>query len=88
MISPAVTIPVDLTNPGQFFACCGLLELASQLDEEAEGWFEVSDFVLRMNFPFGGLVDALRRATVTNTMSAAQTARLEKLSAMSNKRRE
>jgi len=26
-----ITIPVDLTNPGQFFACCGLLELADRL---------------------------------------------------------
>lgn len=25
-----ITIPVDLTNPGQFFACCGLLELADR----------------------------------------------------------
>ncbi len=26
-----IAIPVDLTNPGQFFACCGLLELADRL---------------------------------------------------------
>lgn len=25
---PNIKIPVDLTNPGQFFACCGLLEVA------------------------------------------------------------
>ena len=35
-----ITIPVDLTNPGQFFACCGLLELASRIDENALGWFD------------------------------------------------
>lgn len=28
---PPITVPVDLTNPGQFFACCGLLELANRL---------------------------------------------------------
>jgi len=28
---PNIRIPVDLTNPGQFFACCGLLELADRL---------------------------------------------------------
>jgi CRISPR-associated protein Csx14 len=36
-----ITIPVDLTNPGQFFACCGLLELADRLWSGAEGWFHV-----------------------------------------------
>ena len=36
---PNITIPVDLTNPGQFFACCGLLELADRLWPGADGWF-------------------------------------------------
>ena len=36
---PNITIPVDLTNPGQFFACCGLLELADRLWPGAEAWF-------------------------------------------------
>ena len=39
-IEPNIQIPVDLTNPGQFFACCGLLELADRLWPGAEGWFE------------------------------------------------
>ena len=33
------SINVDPTNPGQFFACCGLLELADRLWANAEGWF-------------------------------------------------
>lgn len=42
-----ITIPVDLTNPGQFFACCGLLELADRLWPGAEGWFDSpSKFIL------------------------------------------
>lgn len=42
MTSPAatITLDVDLTNPGQFLACCGLLELASRVDREAVGWFD------------------------------------------------
>ena len=36
---PSITINVDVTNPGQFFACCGLLELADRLWPGAEGWF-------------------------------------------------
>lgn len=34
-----ISIPVDLTNPGQFFACCGLFELADRLWPGAEAWF-------------------------------------------------
>lgn len=36
---PNITVTVDVTNPGQFFACCGLLELADRLWPGAEGWF-------------------------------------------------
>jgi CRISPR-associated protein Csb3 len=85
---PNVQIPVDLTNPGQFFACCGLLELADRLWPGAEGWFDRREFRLRFDSSFGGLVDALRTAAVTNTMSSAQNARLEGLSALSKKERE
>jgi len=33
-----------LTNPGQFFACCGLLELSHRLWRGVEGWFSDSSF--------------------------------------------
>jgi CRISPR-associated protein Csb3 len=33
---PSIRINVDPTNPGQFFACCGLLELADRLWPGAE----------------------------------------------------
>ncbi len=45
-LEPNITIPVDLTNPGQFFACCGLLELADRLWPGAEGWFDTREFCL------------------------------------------
>jgi hypothetical protein len=38
-----ICVNVDVTNPGQFFACCGLLELADRLWPGAEGWFSESD---------------------------------------------
>lgn len=41
-----ITVPVDLYNPGEFFACCGLLELAHRLTESgslALGWFKNID---------------------------------------------
>ncbi len=44
---PDISVDVDLRNPGQFFACCGVLELASRLWpgrpengwQSPEGWF-------------------------------------------------
>ncbi|HEX4796455.1 MAG TPA: type I-U CRISPR-associated protein Cas8c [Humisphaera sp.] len=83
-----IRIPVDLTNPGQFFACCGLLELADRLSPAADGWFEGKEFHLQVNSSFGALADAIRQFTVTNTMSAALKARLEELSLISKKDRE
>jgi CRISPR-associated protein Csb3 len=41
---PSFSVNVDVTNPGQFFACCGLLELAHRLWPGAEGWFEDGRF--------------------------------------------
>lgn len=46
-VEPNIRIPVDLTNPGQFFACCGLLELADRLWPGAEGWFDESAFHIK-----------------------------------------
>ena len=45
---PNIQIPVDLTNPGQFFACCGLLELADRLwpGTEVVAWFEPKHFCI------------------------------------------
>jgi CRISPR-associated protein Csx14 len=43
-LQPSFSLPVDATNPGQFFACCGLLELAHRLWPEAEGRFHPGRF--------------------------------------------
>ncbi|NLX54153.1 MAG: hypothetical protein GXY58_03480 [Planctomycetaceae bacterium] len=45
-VDPSIRINVDCTNPGQFFACCGLLELADRLWPGAEGWFEQTEFCI------------------------------------------
>ncbi|HLH20405.1 MAG TPA: hypothetical protein VKX45_24470 [Bryobacteraceae bacterium] len=42
-----IQVRVQPANPGQFFACCGLLELADRLWGGAEGWFEESSFHAR-----------------------------------------
>jgi CRISPR-associated protein Csb3 len=45
-LAASIRVRVDSTNPGQFFACCGLLELADRLWAGAEGWFEDGSFCL------------------------------------------
>jgi hypothetical protein len=42
----SIRVNADRTNPGQFFACCGLLELADRLWPGAEGWFEAQEFCI------------------------------------------
>ena len=54
---PTIRINVDVTNPGQFFACCGLLELADRLWPGTEGWFEEAAFCL---IAHGNLKDLIR----------------------------
>ena len=89
----AIAVNVDVTNPGQFFACCGLLELAGRLWPAAEGWFDDGRFQLRATESTeGGLASGLMSSIVncrlTNTMTDAQRARLDELSAMKGKDRQ
>ncbi|MGO9596490.1 MAG: hypothetical protein ACLP7Q_00535 [Isosphaeraceae bacterium] len=53
---PSMSVRVDVTNPGQFFACCGLLELADRMWSGAEGWFESAAFHVSTG---GGLPDLI-----------------------------
>ncbi len=49
-ITPTMAINVNLRNPGQFYACCGLLELAHHLwGTEACGWFDTTRFCLHVS---------------------------------------
>ena len=47
-LEPTIRIRVDLSNPGQFFACCGLFELADRLwpGIEIRGAFQPTQFGL------------------------------------------
>jgi hypothetical protein len=47
LLDPGIRVRTDPTNPGQFFACCGLLELADRLWRGVEGWFEDGTFLVR-----------------------------------------
>ena len=39
---PDISVEVNVRNPGQFFACCGLLEVSSRIWPDSEGWFEIT----------------------------------------------
>ncbi len=63
MTNPTATIGVnvDPTNPGQFFACCGLLEMADRRWSRAEAWFDGRQFCLAVN---GQLADLIREVSL------------------------
>lgn len=63
-IAPSFQIRVDVTNPGQFFACCGLLELASRLTPEAIGWFERNSFCVSQSQKLPELLAAITGAAL------------------------
>jgi CRISPR-associated protein Csb3 len=48
-----ISLPVDYSNPGQFFACCGCLELADKIWDGTEGWFEVDGLEPRFQIAAG-----------------------------------
>lgn len=71
---PSFSIRVNVTNPGQFFACCGLLELAHRLWPGAEGWFEEDRFCITSPAPgigFSALGTRLREAQLAPDDSTA-----------------
>jgi CRISPR-associated protein Csb3 len=59
---PSIRVNVDVTNPGQFFACCGLLELADRLWPGAQGWFEGNTFLIRCEGSLTDLVQQISQA--------------------------
>ena len=85
-----IRLAVDPANPGQFFACCGLLELADRLWSPTEGWFEEGEFCFRpaaQNATLEYLIDQLANCVLTNTMTAKQLARFKELSEMKGSKR-
>ncbi|MBI4516191.1 MAG: type I-U CRISPR-associated protein Cas8c [Deltaproteobacteria bacterium] len=92
---PSIRVHIDPTNPGQFFACCGLLELAHRLWSGAEGWFEEQGlhFLVRptlviSDFGAAGLINKFARCSLTNTMTETQLKRRDELASMPKKSRE
>ncbi len=83
-------VALDPTNPGQFFACCGLLELAHRLwSGGVSGAFTDGgcSFLVHVPGSVGAdagtlLVKEVASCAVSNTMASAEHARLEALSAL------
>jgi CRISPR-associated protein Csx14 len=65
---PTIRVTVDPTNPGQFFACCGLLELADRLWPGAEGWFSDGEFRIKCE----GTLDTLLAILVMDPPGAVE----------------
>jgi CRISPR-associated protein Csb3 len=91
----AIRIPVDPSNPGQFFACCGLLELADRLWGGAEGWFDgipecfcLAPSKPRPASPLPDPIEALSRCPISNSMTRAQISRRHDLAAIAKGQRE
>ncbi|MBX3364023.1 MAG: hypothetical protein KF866_04590 [Phycisphaeraceae bacterium] len=72
---PRITITVDVTNPGQFFACCGLLELADRLWPRAEvaGWFSAPRYE-RSRFCISAGISISTSEIVTAALNCKRTA--------------
>ncbi|MCL5947164.1 MAG: type I-U CRISPR-associated protein Cas8c [Chloroflexi bacterium] len=80
------SLPVDITNPGQFFACCGLLELAHRLWHDTEGWFVTEGgtiFNIRTlasePCTLSRITDELVKAGITGELSVEEQAELQRL---------
>jgi CRISPR-associated protein Csb3 len=80
----AIRINVNPCNPGQFFACCGLLELANRLWGGAEGWFAEGGRVFCLlpveaspDASASQFIESLAKCRLTSTMSAEEVARLQ-----------
>lgn len=73
-MSEPIRIRVDVTNPGQFFACCGLLELASRLNPEAMGYFEKDEFVISESPTLESLVASIVAADLVQLDTEDTTA--------------
>lgn len=68
-----IRIDIDLANPGQFFGCCGLFELAQRVWPGTLGSFEGSVFSLSQG-ALDALVDAVAGTKITGLDAADLTA--------------
>lgn len=86
----SIDISVDPTNPGQFFACCGIFEIANRIVEDCQACFSSDQFTFSVDSKVADLsldkiLDTLRDTTIRNTMPPEQLVRLQELRSMTAK---
>ena len=62
-VKKTITLRVDVANPGQFFACCGLFDLASRRAPDALAHFEQDGVTKQWHFFITGGFDGESAAT-------------------------
>lgn len=67
-----IRLDVDPANPGQFFGCCGVFELAQRLWPDCTAGFEARRFVVSEG-ELAGLIEAVARAPLVVVEPANQT---------------
>jgi CRISPR-associated protein Csb3 len=87
-MSNTISINVETTNPGQFFACCGMFEIAHRLWPGAEAWFDQTRFCIQCDGTLDELFQVFVDCDITNTMTMAEQARFAELSEMSGRQRQ
>ena len=65
-----IRIRVDATNPGQFFACCGLLELAGRLKPGSTAWFDDNAFCISSPLTLRELLVCVKNITLSDNTEA------------------
>jgi len=85
-----ITINVQPNNPGQFFACCGIFEIAQRLwpDNQAMACFNEYQFNIDCDGTLGELFQGFAELEVTNSMTDEQQHRFAELSGLSGKQRQ
>jgi CRISPR-associated protein Csb3 len=56
-----VQVRVDVTNPGHYFACCGLLEVAERLNPGCKGWFDLGNFRIDCELGLSDLLSCVQK---------------------------
>jgi len=70
---PTATLAVNPANPGHYFACCGLFELAARLSPDALSWFEQDSTTRQWRFhlaktpPLADLLEKIAATEITAT---------------------
>lgn len=78
-----IRVKVDPSNPGHFFACCGLLELGDRLWHGAEGWFVPGESVFALagakTTALSELISSVKRAGLKGELSPVLKSEREEL---------